>query len=106
MTDDVQHDPGLPASAIVAKYGEEVRNAIAAGISTGTADVRKAFPWWVLAAILLSMLGAGAISWLVAAPRPPTTSVMYHHSDGVSEVCDRTADSGPPHSVFVCRLTP
>lgn len=94
--------PGIPGPQIVARFSDEIRNAIAVGIATGTLDVRRTFPRWCVAVVVLALIGSASIAWLIASPRPATTSTTWHHANGVAEVCNRTADSAPPHSVFIC----
>lgn len=102
MTDERHVQHGLPGPQIVAQFSDEIRNAIALGIATGTIAVQKSFPRWCIAVVVLALLGAAAVAWLIAAPRPATTQFVIRHADGTSEVCNRTAESAPPHSVFIC----
>ena len=96
MVDDEKPSPGIQA---VEQFSNEVR----AGIVTATElAVNRVTRGYVVTG-LVSAVVAGCVSWSIASPRPATTSVVYHHANGATEVCDRTADSAPPHSVFTCR---
>jgi hypothetical protein len=104
MVDEVAHDSlrPSPGAQVVEQFSSEVR----AGIVTATElAVKRVTRGYIVTGVVAATV-AGCVSWLVASPRPATTSVVYHHPGGTTEVCDRTADSGPPHSVFVCRLDP
>jgi hypothetical protein len=100
MVDETEHEPPTtPGIEIVDNFTNEVRT----GIVTATELAVKRVSFGYLVTGLISAVVAGCVSWAIAAPRPATTSFVLQHGDGTSETCSRTADSGPPHSVFVCQ---
>lgn len=100
MVHDAEHEPTTPGIEIVDNFTEEIRTGIVTATELAVKRVTRGYIITGLVAAVVS----GCVAWAVAAPRPATTSVMYHRADGTTEVCDRTADSGPPHSVFTCRI--
>jgi hypothetical protein len=116
MTDEGRHakqEPlGLPGSALVGQFTEEIRRSIADGIQTGTTDVTdrltKRFVYWCLAAIVGSLVAACGgtylvMSWLIASSS--SASFVVHHADGASETCTRSSDSTTDRPVLVCRFS-
>ncbi len=100
MVDEPEHEPpSSPGVQAVEQFSGEVR----AGIVTATELAVKRVTRGYLITGAVSAIVAGCVSWLVASPRPATTSFVMTRTDGTSEVCSRTADSGPPHSTFICR---
>lgn len=96
MVDEVEHDPpSSPGAGAVERFSNEVREAFA--------DVVKRETRGYLMTGLIAGTVAGCVSWAIASPRPATTSFVLDHSDGTAELCSRTADSGPPRSVFICQ---
>lgn len=93
-------DEGLSGSEVIGQYGNEVRAAFAEATALAVRRVARGY----LVTGVVAAVVAGCVAWLVASPRPATTSFVLRHTDGVSEVCSRTADSGPPHSTFICVL--
>jgi len=92
--------PVSPGAQVVEQFTSDVR----AGIVTATELAVKRVTRGYIVTGLVAAVVAGCVSWSIASPRPATTSVVYHHADGSTELCDRTADSAPPHSVFTCRI--
>lgn len=101
MVDEVEHDPpASPGAEVVQNFSNEVR----AGIVTATElAVNRVTRGYIVTGAVAAIV-AGSVAWLVASPRPATTSFVLQHPDGTSELCSRTADSGPPRSTFVCQL--
>lgn len=105
----LEKEPGLPGSAIVGQFGEEIRNAINTGITTGVSDARRAFAWWSIAILVGTIIASAAVSWLVVArvlSEPNEGSFTIHHATGVTEVCTKGADSTPVHEVVACHYPP
>lgn len=102
MADEVKHDPPSPGTGAVEQFSNEVRDAFADVASLAVKRETRGY----LVTGLIAAVVAGSVSWLVASPRPATTSFVMQNVDGTSLTCSRTADSGPPHSTFICRLQP
>lgn len=102
MADEAVHDdtPPSPGAAAVDQFSDGVR---AAFVDATNLAVKRATRGYLVTGVVAAVV-AGCISWLVASPRPATTQTVWKHADGSVETCSRTADSGPPHSVFICVL--
>lgn len=100
MVDEPEHvQPSSPGVQAVEQFSSEVR----AGIVSATELAVKRVTRGYIVTGVVSAVVAGCVAWTVASPRPATTQFVMTHADGTSEVCSRTADSGPPHSTFICR---
>jgi hypothetical protein len=101
VVDDTEHEqPVSPGIEVVQNFSNEVRAGIVTATELAVTRVTRGY----LITGLVSAVVAGSVAWLVASPRPATTSFVLQHPNGQSETCSRTADSGPPHSVFICTL--
>lgn len=101
MADEISHDESSsPGAQAVQNFSNEVQ----AGIVTATELAVKRVAFGYLVTGLVAAVVGGCVAWLVASPRPATTSFVLQHPTGQTETCSRTADSGPPHSIFICVL--
>lgn len=101
---ELEHEHGLPPSVLLEKYGDEIRSAIVGAIDAGVAGARRISARWCVGTILAAMLGAGAVTWIVAPPSRPTSQWLVHHANGMVEMCVLTIESAGDRATFMCQL--
>lgn len=93
--------PGLPGEQIVTSFTDQIRTTISSAVATAVADVIRRFTHWCIATIILSMLGAGAMTWLVGSfGGHHASQITFRHGDAL-EVCARSETPAGP--LFNCR---
>lgn len=100
MSNDKHEPVGLPGNEIVGQFTDQIRVTIARAVSDAVADVVQRFARWCIATIILSMLGAGAMTWLIGSFGHHAAQITFRHGDAI-EVCARSDTPAGP--LFTCR---
>lgn len=102
MPDD--EPSGLSGADIVGQFGKETRNAIAEAVTSATADVVQRIVRWCIATIILTMAGAGIVTWLVMSliqSKEAGIQFRVQYGDTVAS-CARGVDLAGGTPVVVC----